>query len=246
MMIVYVYDGTFDGLLTAVYEAYYRRSKPDRLLSGANLQTCFIDEYIFIETDTEKSHRVYNSIKKKISSEALEHVYNVFLSNEEEPGTIILEYLKLGFRMGRRVDLNLADSRVLKVHNISRRVSHETHKMTGFVRFRRLAGDIYYAPINPDNNIIELLAPHFARRMPDHYWIIHDTARGTAAVYDLEEWVVTDNLPESLPDIEKDEPEYQKLWKEFFNSIAIAGRCNPRLQKRLMPVRYWRYLTEKW
>ncbi|WP_028306403.1 hypothetical protein [Desulfitibacter alkalitolerans] len=31
-MIVYIYDGTFSGLLTAVYEAFYQKEKPGQIL----------------------------------------------------------------------------------------------------------------------------------------------------------------------------------------------------------------------
>ena len=245
-MLVYVCDGSFEGILTAVYEAYYSRYKPGRIASRAGLQTNLLDEYIFIETSEDKSSRVYDSIIRKISRQALEHVYHVYLSNAEEPGTIIYDYLKLGFKLGSRVDLHLADDRVLKTHNISRRVGHEAHIMTGFLRFKRLNGDIYYASIGPDNNIIELLALHFAERMADRDWIIHDVGRNTAVIYNRKEWVVTDNMPDVLPGVSEDELNYQELWKEFFNSIGISGRFNPKLQKRLMPVRYWKYITEKW
>jgi hypothetical protein len=33
----------------------------------------------------------------------------------------------------------------------------------GLIRFKRLEDDLYYAQIEPDNNIVGLLAPHFSR-----------------------------------------------------------------------------------
>ncbi|NTW94650.1 MAG: DUF4130 domain-containing protein, partial [Chlorobiaceae bacterium] len=37
----------------------------------------------------------------------------------------------------------------------------------------------------------------------------------------------------------------QALWQTFFRTIAIPDRKNPRLQKSNMPMKYWKYLTEK-
>ena len=37
---------------------------------------------------------------------------------------------------------------------------------------------------------------------------------------------------------------YEELWKEYFNNMAIESRKNPKAQKRSMPVRYWKHLTE--
>lgn len=49
---------------------------------------------------------------------------------------------------------------------------------------------------------------------------------------------------EELPEPCSDERQYQKLWKQYFETIAIRERTNPRCQKTLMPVRYWKHLTE--
>lgn len=245
-MLVYVYDGSFEGLLTAVYEAYYRKQKPERLLPEKNLQSSFLDEYIHIVTDMEKSNRVYDSIRRKISAQTLENIYHVYLSDDPEAGTLIYNYLRLGWKIGGRIELHLSEDCVFKVHRICQRVTHETHKMMGFVRFQLVEGNIYYAPIEPDNNIVELLAPHFADRLADQNWVIHDVRREVAAVYNRSEWVLVNSVLEGLPAEDEKEKEYRELWKEFFNTITISNRFNPQLQKRLMPVRYWRHLTEMW
>lgn len=244
-MLVYVYDGSFEGLLTAIYEAYYRKQSPGRLETKENLQFGLLDEFVYIETDETKSSRVYASIQDKISSEALDWVYHVYLSNEMQAGTYIYEYLKLGWKMGQKVNLNLSDDRVLRVYKIFQRVAFEVHRMMGFVRFRLAEGGIYYASISPDNNIIELLAPHFSERLADQKWILHDVGRGTAVLYNTCDWIITEFGSEKMILIDKAESDYQRLWKDFFNTIGIASRQNPRLQKQLMPKRYWKHLIEK-
>lgn len=245
-MVVYTYDGSFEGLLTAIYESYYRKVRPCEIRCADNLQINLLNDYQHIPVDQEKSEKVYRSIRDKISVHALEMVYHVFLSEVPEAGNMILDYLRLGWKLGRAVDSCLADDRVLKVHQLSRRVTNEAHLMSGFVRFRLLEGGIFYAPIKPDYNILELLAPHFVDRFSDQNWVIHDVGRKLAAVYNRSEWVLMDADVEEQFGVGAEEMQYQELWKEFFNSIAIKSRINPKLQKRLMPVRYWRYMTEKW
>jgi len=244
-MLVYVYDGCFEGLLTAIYESYYSGRFPDRMEYGRNMQQNILDDYIHITADPEKSDKVYKSIRDRISCEALRHAYNVFLSEAADAGTLIYDYLRFGWKVGSNVDLYLTDDRVFKVHDISRRVEFETHKMLGFVRFKLLEGDVYYAPVRPDNNLVELLAPHFAERLSDQNWIIHDVRRNVAALFNKKDWLVSDFTLDELPAAASVEMDYQKLWKEFFNTIAIPSRNNPRLQRQFMPRRYWKYLTEK-
>lgn len=45
--------------------------------------------------------------------------------------------------------------------------------------------------------------------------------------------------------MDDDELMFQKLWKTYFKSVCIKERLNPRKQKQDMPVRYWKYITEK-
>lgn len=244
-MLYYTYDGSFDGLLTCIYEAYYRKEIPEKILPKEDYEGNLLSKEVYIDTDEEKAKRVYDSIKSKISNRALENVFYTYLAELPDLEIWIYRYLKLGWKMGRNVDLKLADDRVLKIHNTRLGVDRERHLMLGLIRFRLLEGNIYYAPFEPKFNIVGLIAPHFAERLADQNWIIHDVKRGVGAVYNREEWIISDIDIKKEPKYGEDEVIYQSLWKEYFKSIAIKNRINPRLQKRNMPMKYWRYLVEK-
>jgi probable DNA metabolism protein len=219
---------------------------PDAVAKEEGLQQNLLSKYVCIETDPSKSDRVYESIWSRISQDALKNVYHVFLSEDVEAGTIIYRYLRLGWKMGNRVDLDLANEVVARVMDINRRLEFEVHRLLGFVRFRQVEGGIFYASISPDNNVIELLAPHFAERLSDQKWIIHDVKRETAVLYNRGEWIITEFTAEDIPRDTDEEKQYKRLWREFFNTLAIPSRKNPKLQRQLMPRRYWDHLPEKW
>ncbi len=246
-MYSYIFDGSFEGLLTSIYEAYYRREDPQDFLTEENPQISFFEKNFMVITDIEKAKKVYNAIKEKISHNALKDIYYVYLSDAEEGRySLIHNYLKLGWKAGSSLEQHLCDDCVMRVQNISRRLTFECHRMLGLIRFIKLEGDIYYARFEPDNNIAGLIASHFTRRLSDQNWIIHDVKRNIAAMYNKKEWVLSDtDIP---PRIEQNNREkiYQNLWKQYFKSISIKSKINPKLQKRCMPVRYWRFLTEKW
>lgn len=246
MMLTYVYDGSFEGILTAVFEAFSRREEPGALLSGQGLQQDFTSSYVFIDTDPAKSDRVYSSIRLKISEDALINVYHTFLSEDPDAGTLIYRYLKLGWKMGGKVDLFLSDNTVFRIMDINRRLEFEVHRFMGFVRFRQVEGGIFYSSVSPDNNIVELLATHFAERLSDQRWIIHDVKREIAALYNMKEWIMSEFSAADIPANTAAEVQYGKLWREFFNTLEIPSRKNPKLQRQLLPRRYWDHLTEKW
>ena len=242
-MIIYIYDGTFPGLLTAIYEAFYRKEKPGQILREWDYSQNLFSQPIYIATDNDKADKVSEAIKNRISFTALVSVYYAYLSEIDNAGTIAYYYLKLGFKMGKYVNGNHSDSNVSKLHEISKKVSKEKHRMLGFIRFKLIKGNIFYASMEPDHNIITLIAPHFAKRMSDQNWVIHDIKRKIAIVYNQTEWVVTELDPTQVLLIDE-EALYQKIWKTYFDKITIKERKNPKLQKGFMPVRYWKHLVE--
>lgn len=93
------------------------------------------------------------------------------------------------------------------------------HRFTGFVRFKEVNG-ILYSSIEPDFNIVGLLGNHFKSRLTNEYFIIHDTKRNIALVYNKDSYYLTSldtsiiNLLESTDDT----GDYAKLWKEYFKA----------------------------
>lgn len=240
-----IYDGSFPGLLTAIYQAFKARIKIAGIILEEEYQAGLFSNKIIVETELDKSDKVYEAVKDKISPKSLRKIYRVYLSETENSGLLIYQYLQLGFRMGKKIDSYLHNDIVDRVNKIDRKVSKEAHLLLGLLRFRKIQGGVFYAPFEPDYNIITLLAPHFVRRLPDQDWIIHDRKRMLPAIYNREEWVLTelDSLPE--PKITEEEKYYQALWQSFYKNVAIESRKNPRLQAQFMPRRYWDYLIEK-
>lgn len=246
-MVTYIYDGSWEGLLTAIYQAYYSRETPDKILSREDCQSSFFQKNIAIVTDGAKAEKVSQSVISKISPQAWRHSLCAFLSEKDDVGTWIFHYLKFGWQIGPDVDRHLADPRVLKIHQLSQKVSFERHRMLGLIRFQQIEArpTFLYAPYAPDNNITALVAPHFARRLAGENWIIHDQKRGLAAFYNQKAWIIVDFDPEHLPEAGSEEVAYQQLWQAYFRQLSIEQRFNPQLQKKNMPMRYWRFLTEK-
>jgi probable DNA metabolism protein len=242
---IYVYDDSFEGLMTAVYEAYYSDIKPDKIITFSEYQPQLADNKKVLATDFEKSDKVITAIKNKISCAALQRIFYVYLSSIPDADTLLYNYIKLGFKLGNKVDLHLHNDIVLNTHKIERKVTSETHYMLGFIRFQEIQPNLYYSPIEPDHNIISLLAPHFSGRLSSENWIIHDVKRELAVVYNLKEWIVTSLKKDQLPkENYTSDNFYELLWKEYFNTVAIKDRINPKLQSRMMPKRYWKHLTE--
>lgn len=244
-MISYIYDGSFEGLLTCIYEAFYSKSEPDDIISKRDYVENFLVEKIYIETDKVKFQKVYDAIETKISRQSLKRVFYAYLSELPKSEIMVLRYLKIGFKMGRDIDLNLTNEDVLNIDNIYKKVGFEKHRLVGLLRFKKIKSDILYAQVEPDHNIIALIAPHFKERLRSENFIIHDVKREIAIFYNKVEWVIRDIEKIETFLVKDVEESYAELWKVYFNARSIERKTNIKLQKNYMPVRYWKHLTEK-
>jgi probable DNA metabolism protein len=144
---------------------------------------------------------------------------------------------------GGNAEADLADEHIHAVRRAAQRTGAEYNKYLGVTRFRDVGG-FFYSELEPDCDVLTLLAGHFSARLPDQRWVLHDLRRGKAAVYDTRSWFVTDmNLPGSLPATEE-ESAYQELWRGFFRSTTTRARLNYKAQRGNMPKNYWKHLVE--
>ena len=239
----YLYDGTFEGFLCCVYAHYYDE-KATGIFQKEQYVPNLLHSAVEVQTDAAKAVKVYDAIERKISKHDIKRVYRVFLSSIENKETKLLNYIVLGFKHGSKIRLLHGKGPIYDVQQIERKVSFEVHRLLGLIRFSVLQGDILYAPIEPDHDVCELLADHFCDRFKNDPFIIHDKKRSKALIARNGNFYISEFTSEDLPGFSDDENDYQDLWKNYFEVIAIKERTNPRCQKNFMPVRYWKNLTE--
>lgn len=242
---IYIYDGTWDGFLTAIHHTYYDRERVTNIESALTYQQNLIDEYRTIGINKQKARSVEQAILNKISYESFENIQKCFFSELVGREMWILNYVKLGFKVGSKIDYMLGDQPVLNVLIPARKVGMECHRMLGLLRFELLENNIYYAKIEPDHNIITFISPHFRERFANQNWIIHDIKRNLASLYNTKKMLISYMDLSDIPELHSNEIKFQDLWRNYYKHIAIKNRYNPKLQKNFLPKRYWKNLTEK-
>lgn len=255
-MTIFIFDNTFEGLLTSIFEAYSRRTFPDALLPEGEPLPLFHEEVFTVITEEEKAKRVWRGLQKKLSSGALSCLAQCWLAEEAETPMLLFRYIRKAIDAPRSIETNFADPDVLEFSRMWKRVDWERLRMLQFIRFQKAADGTFFAAVEPEKNALPLAIDHFKDRFADQPWLIYDIKRAYGFYYDLKEvrqvtfeegsregHLVTGMLDESLMD--KDEKLFQQLWKTYFKAICIKERLNPRKHKQDMPVRYWKHMTEK-
>ena len=249
---VYVYDGSFEGFLTVVFEIYASKRTPMRIVREKFWQQGIFETPIHIINSLEKYERVWNGIVKRSNKNFTRTVYLAFLSELPDIEMTIYHYLEKLF--SGACCKNLLDEHAFELYQVSRKVSHEVHRFTGFVRFQETSEGLLFAAIEPDHDILSLIAPHFARRFGNQTWVIYDSRRDKGIFYkkpEMHEITLSDKQFDSITgdllQTAKAEYEdlYRSLWKAYYKAINIPERKNTRLMLRLLPRRYWKYLPEK-
>ena len=253
-MNIWIYDKTFEGFLTLVFDCYEMKIFPDKISGKGNDQLCIFPGNYEVVSDEKKAKRVWKGLHKKISGAACQQLYHVFLSETDDVELLILNYIRNVFESPVNIELNFGNKYILEMAEINKKVAREAQRILMFVRFQKTADEIYYASYDPKYNVLPLVIHHFEKRFADQKWIIYDTRRDYGFYYDLKSTSEI-RFSESAIDqttglidkdiMDKDEAFFQELWKAYFKSMNIKERLNPRLHMQLLPKRFWKYLIEK-
>jgi len=243
--IVYLYDGTLEGMLTAVFEAFRRKEQPRDIVPELGLQQSLLCSYIPINTNLDLAQRVQTGIINTLSAKTYESIKQVFLSDDMSKGGVIVSYLIYTMRKGRGSCSHLAHPAVAAFEELLQVVSHEAHYMLQFVRFAQLDNGVYFSRITPKASVIPLIMGHFAARFNIQPFIIYDDIHGMAGVFDTERWWMVDARDITVPERTRAEDEFQCLWQTFYDTIAIEERRNPTCQRNFMPKRFWGNMCEQ-
>jgi DNA polymerase len=134
------------------------------------------------------------------------------------------------------------DDDVRELRLMEKALRRDMHKMTAFVRFRKVAvaaEEHFVAWHRPDHLIVERMAPWFRNRFGNMRWSILTPDK--SAHWNLEALSYGPGVPRSeAPDGDV----LEDLWRDYYRSIFNPSRVKVKAMKAEMPVRHWATLPE--
>lgn len=249
-----IYDGSFDGFLSLIFECYARKSIPEAIYSEEQFQELIFTEKEPIATNPENAMRVWKAWQKKLSAKLKQLPYHAFLSTEKGMEMKLLHFAQIAFSSQGFVERNYGDPEILDIFKAAKRVNQEAMRMLQFVRFQKTRDGIYFSGVRPRYDVLPMTLKHFQDRFADQHWLVYDMKRDYGYFYNqktIEEIILNDKAfnPQSgkvsMQKLEDEESYFQNIWYDYCKSINIRERLNLKLQKQHMPKRYWKFLTEK-
>lgn len=238
--------------MTGVYDAYASRLGYEnvKLQMEGEIDRELFAEYVEVEPDADKAAKVLRTIRRELGLEAYDAICQAAASWDGRKANAIFRTVVLGLHLPKKQKVMgcLTKDYVCTVAELSKKTWNEAHSFMGFVRFTELAGGILYADMKPENDVLPLIAPHFANRYPEENWVIYDERREEFAIHRAGKgWMIVEDMKiaeEVRSQLSMEEEDYRAMWKSFTKSIAIESRKNEKLQKQLLPQRFRDKMTE--
>ncbi|MCL2580637.1 MAG: TIGR03915 family putative DNA repair protein [Oscillospiraceae bacterium] len=240
--LVYLYDGSLAGFFCCVHRSFYERELPIDILPEAADQPSIYPR-AYISTDQAKAEAVRASIVKNLSDRVIELTEHVFLCHHPHKEQKLLRFLIFAFGIGPKAAYMLGEDAVADVLEMEKHLLGEVHLLRGFIRFADY-GEMLGGVITPKNFVLPLLAAHFANRFPNENFMIYDKTHKAVLAFQGGKLEITMVEEVEFSQPSEDELRFQSMWKNFYKTIGIEERVNPRCRMGHMPKRYWQNMTE--
>lgn len=250
-MTVYRCEDSLESIFTAIYLAY--EEKRDHMNTCISLtdEPILFAEDVYVQPDQGKMNKVMRSLSRIFGEKDYMSLCMALASQDEEKAQAVYRTVVDGLsarrRLGHLFD-NLANDQVHRAFALARLVGREIGNLREFLRFQELDNGVLCAKIDPKNNVVAFLMPHFSDRLPQENFMIYDAQRGIFAIHPAgRQWYLFyrgEQEKEISFTKSVREQEYQELFRYFCHKIAIEERKNLRLQQNMLPLRYRKNMTE--
>lgn len=254
-MYIYRCEDSVEGIFTAIYDAWASGHPHEEnrieVEEEGDRELCLFAEDISVVPDAQKSRKVQDAIRRRVSEEAYDMSMKAILSQAPEKGDVLYRFLILAFREGASACRSYGNPWVMRLFELVRGYDNEAHHLKGFLRFAGKKDGVLLARYAPKNHVLNELMVHFSDRLNTENFVIFDEKRNVAGIHEAGgEWYVyrlTEEEAKALTDRSgrsAAEDGFADLWRIFHRYIAIGERENPRLQRGNLPLRFRPYMTE--
>ncbi len=166
--VAYAYDGTLEGLLSAIFAAYERHENPTDVVPESRLQPRLGQRVAAIPTNMSHAARVLRGVKRACGWRAAHAVKQASCSDEPDAGTAVYRFVRYAMdeqkhrncercrkrsscpgrsgagpcpKMRGRALSDITHPAVERLFRISRSISQECEHLRQFVRFQHLRGE---------------------------------------------------------------------------------------------------------
>ena len=267
MSLAYVYDGSVEGLMSAIFHAYANHEIPEDVVRPQHLQMRLGQEERIITTDFSLASRVAHGIQRQLGKQVWQYMLEASASDNPNTGTIVYRFVRYAlssrFAMncsscskkqscnkpcvpgfGSKILSEWANPDVGPLLQLQRHTYTESERMRQFIRFQHTKDGYWFAKCNPNAAVLPFIMDWFAERFNTQSFVIYDESHKMAGISSNGSWQLVDSNEIDIPELAPEEELMQQAWRGFYQALSIESRYNPDLRRQFMPKRLWKNLTE--
>lgn len=243
-MTTWLYDGTFDGFLSAVFDLYWQRTADVRIRKELVYIPSMREQAIFMPTVTANAERVWIGLGKRLSPRVMQDLFACYLAEQDGEEDNMVAFIRYVFATGQALEPDAQHPGLLRVKELAAKAWQEKQALEEQLRFEIAIEEepLYYAMVEQAYNVLPLTVAYFKQRYTAQRWFIYDLGRrygifyahgradATVLLFEAAQRATHDIAAVWTPD----EGMYRRLWKAAHGQ----GSSMPRGGSRQLQLRY--------
>lgn len=233
---VLIYDGSFNGFLTVIYNAFDKKTNVIDIQKNHIAQRGLFSATETVFTKMDKARKVWKGLQNKNRS-AIENIYFAFLSETNGIELVLYRYIKKLFSATDTLHLNFTTEAIARIAHLAKAVRKEKHRTEAFIRFQLTQDQLHFANISPEFDVLPLITKHFRSRCANQQWLIYDMRRKYGVHYNLKKTEIIslnlngmyDNVIQEGNVFSGQYHNFEDLYNDYFKKTDIRARINAKL-----------------
>lgn len=189
------YDGSFNGFLTVVYEAFENKYEIADIRTEEQSQQGLFYDTEMVSTDMVKAKRVWYAVRKK-NYDAIKQIYFAFLSEEEGIEKLLYSYIRTLYYGKEKHSSNSYDELAGKIYSLNKIVGKEKKSVESSLSLKPFSGGLSVTYISPQFNVLPLISRYFRLTHNTHPWVIFDRKRNYGLYFNGIKVGLINSIPE--------------------------------------------------
>jgi probable DNA metabolism protein len=179
---ILIYDGSFNGFLSAVYVAFDEHMAVNGFQKISGQQKSLFAEPYTVQTDLTDAKRVWQEIDRR-HYQAAKKIYFAFLSECKGIEMLLYQYIRALFAGGSISQLADYTANLTKIESVADLVAREKKHIERTLIFKKEGGQPAIASIDPHYDVLPLISKYFRSLYPHRAWVIYDRKRSYGLYY---------------------------------------------------------------
>lgn len=199
-----------------------------------------------LESPTKDLPKSLEELKKTGESEAFDlfrrNILLALLHRDPSKYRIIDRVIEQAKVKGLTYVLCKISNEARQFRSLARQVGGEYHRATAFMRLKPIDQHrVLYGEFEIKHQSAEMIIQHFTKRFPQYNIML---VFGEEAYIARNKEIYKEKIDREKVNLPQQKDEFEKYWLTFYKTQFIPQRKNLRYLKRMIPKKYWRWVTE--